>query len=122
MSARFTITFKLIALLAFSGLAACAGNRRALQADALSVPQRLTVWTETVYKPALAAHAAASTPAELTQAIDKLAEAAESAPIPQARAAAERDACLAAAADGDAAVLVKFDCENKSLKALMGGD
>lgn len=119
MNTRSPIPLKLILLLLALSLAACAGNRR--EAQALNPSEQVEVWAETEYKPALAQHAAARTQAELTQAIDKLAAAAESAPIPEARLAAERNACLAAAANADAAVMVKFDCENGSLKALIGG-
>lgn len=121
MNPKSPTLLKFILLMLVFSFAACAGNRRESNAQALSPSEQVVVWAETICKPALAQHASARTPAELTQAIDSLAAAAESAPIPEARLAAERNACLAAAANADAAVMVKFDCENRSLKTLIGG-
>lgn len=73
------------------------------------------------YKAALAAQAEARTPAQRTQAIDRLADLAESAPIRDAREMAARDACLLAAAAGDGATLQRLACEDGALRGLMGG-
>ena len=109
----------MIALLGLLALTGCAGSRQALQAE-LSPEQKLVEWCEKD-KAALVAHSSAKTPAELTLAIDNLVTVAEAAPIPEAREMAVRDACLAAAAVGDEAVLTRLNCEAGALNKLLGG-
>lgn len=109
----------MIALLGLLALTGCAGSRQSLQSE-LTPDQRLVEWCEKD-KAALVAHSSAKTPAELTLAIDNLVAVAEAAPIPEAREMAVRDACLAAAAAADGAVLIRLNCEAGALNKLLGG-
>lgn len=97
-------------------LTACAGGRQL----ATHQPETPEIWGAK-YKASLTAHAVAKTPADLAAAIDGLVLAAETAPTGEAEIMATRDACLAAAAAADGAVLTKLNCETGVLKNLIGG-
>ena len=112
---------KWIVLIGALALTGCAGGNRMRQADLQqNLAEQLDDWSVR-RKSALIEHASAKTPAEITQAIDKLVASAETAPIQEAQDAAVKDACLAASAAGDAAVLTRFKCEEGALKKLIGG-
>ena len=115
------MTIKYMALLGLIACTGCGGSSQLREGELLQNPvERLVEWGEKD-KAALVILASAKTEAEIAQAIDKLAEAAETAPIPEARAMAERDVCLAACAAADAATLTRFKCEEGALKSLIGG-
>lgn len=97
-------------------LTACAGGRQ-LATHQAEAPE---IWGAK-YKTSLIAHSIAKTPVELAAAIDGLVLAAETAPTDEAQLMATRDACLAAAAAADGAVLTKLNCEAGALKNLIGG-
>ncbi len=110
-----------LAALGIFTMAACAGNQVVVKDDAAPLTaEQWDAWASN-FKAALAAQAAAKTPAEQTQAIDKLAEVAEHAPNADARLMATSNACLIAAAVGDGATLRKFACESGALRGLLGG-
>jgi len=114
------MTIKYMALLGLIACTGCGGSSQLLKAEEQNPIERLEDWGKKD-KVALVSFASAKTEAEIAQAIDKLAEAAETAPIPEARAMAEKDVCLAAGAAADAATLIRFNCEAGALKPLIGG-
>ena len=114
------MTIKHIAFLGLIACTGCGGSSQLIKVEERNSVERLEDWG-VKDKAALGSFASAKTEAEIAQAIDKLAEAAETAPIPEARAMAEKDVCLAAGAAADAATLIRFNCEAGVLKPLIGG-
>lgn len=105
-----------VALVASTG---CAGNALAKSDDSM-----LASWDSwgSGYLAALAAQTSATTPAQRTQALDRLVGYVDRAPGGPARDMAVRDACIFAASEGDGAVLQRLDCEKGALSGLLGGE
>lgn len=99
----------------------CAGSPvRPTEAAVALTSEQWDGWSA-AYKAALSAANTAKTPAQISLAVDGLAEVALKAPTMESRQMAERDACLVSAAAGDGAALQQLGCEDGALKGLIGG-